>query len=226
LLQQYAACDDEAKKEELVSQIKKIVTSEFEEKHSVTKRMLDSLEKTAQKLREATEKREASKDKIIADRVASLVGRIDGTAWDFDEPTATEIRGIGLPMALSPASGTMSAPAVPANFPPTQMMLLSTPNQFPAHPYSPPGMPNPAYAPYPNAYPSYPTPPQPSYIRPGAYPNPPSVTPKPGVSSVPAEVGPASLLPTDPSTTPQSEVIEDSANEASSQTTKPSEPSE
>lgn len=226
LLQQYAGCDDEAKKEEIVSQIKKLVTGQFEEKHAVTKRFLEMLEKSTQKLRDATEKREANKDKIIADRVASLVGRIDGTAWDFDEPSATEIRGIELPMVLSPAMGTMSAPVIPANFPPPQMMFLSPPNHHPAQPYSPPSMPNHAYAPYPPAYPTYPTPPQPSYIQPGAYLNPPRVVPKPSDSSVPAEVGPASLLPKDSSATPTSEVEEGSANEASSQTTKPSEPSE
>ena len=233
LLQQYAACDDEAKKEELVSQIKKLVTEQFEEKHAVTKRFLEMLEKTTQKLRDATEKREANKDKIIADRVASLVGRIDGTAWDFDEPSATEIRGIELPRVLSPALGTMSAPAIPANFPPPQMMFLSPPNHHPAQPYSPPSMPNHAYAPYPPAYPAYPTPPQPLYIPPGAHLNPPGAhlnppgpPKKPGDSSVPTEIGPASLLPTDPSATPTSEATKGSANEDSSLTPKTPEPSE
>jgi hypothetical protein len=200
LLQQYAVCDDEAKKEELVSQIKKLVTSEFEEKHSVTKRMLESLEKTTQKLREATEKREASKDKIIADRVASLVGRIDGTAWDFDEPTATEIKVIGLPMLVSPTLGTMSAP----------------------------GMPNPAYPLYPNAYPNaYPTyAPYPPTAYPPA-PIPPAITPPSSVYSPgPSGDGPASLLPTNPTATSPSELNEGELNEVSSQTTKPSEPSE
>ena len=210
LLQQYAACDDEAKKEELVSQIKKLVTSEFEEKHSVTKRMLESLEKTTQKLREATEKREASKDKIIADRVASLVGRTDGTAWDFDEPTATEIRVIGLPMLVSPTLGTMSAPGMPN----------------PAYPLYPNAYPNayPAYAPYPPT--SYP----PTSYPPTSYPpapSPPAITPPSSVYSPgPSGDGPASLLPTNPTATSPSELNDGESNEVSSQTTKPSEPSE
>jgi len=180
LLQEYATCDDDAKKEEILSQIKKHVTDEFEEKHAVTKRVLESLEKSAQKLREATEKREASKDKIIADRVASLVGRIDGTAWDFVfEAPANANPAIGNPsipefqISTSPAIWTTSGLTPPAHFQPTQMMFLGSVNHGWSQPNAYPGISSsPAYAPYPNTPPSFPTQPAPNSIRPGPQPIP------------------------------------------------------
>ena len=116
LLQQYAACDDEAKKEELVSQIKKLVTSEFEEKHSVTKRMLESLEKTTQKLREATEKREASKDKI-ADASESYIGN-DVRPWHAQSslPSLSECLSECLSGLCALSANFLSANFLSANF--------------------------------------------------------------------------------------------------------------
>lgn len=196
LLQEYANCDDEAKREELLSQIKKHVTNEFEEKHAVTRRMLESLEKSAQKFREATEKREENKDKIIADRVASLVGRIDGTEWDYDMSGAA-FPAIGVPTvfefrtAVDPTLGTTVAPSLPPYFPPPQMVYSSIPNHGWSQPYASPGTPgSPAYAPSPNATPNS---------------------------------GPSALLPIIPSTPMPDESNVSPAKETHSEGTKPSE---
>lgn len=244
LLQEYATCDDDAKKEEILSQIKKHVTDEFEEKHAVNKRVLESLEKSAQKLREATEKREANKDKIIAERVASLIGRIDGTAWDFVfEAPANANPAIRNPMILefqspTPLSiWTTTGPNLPAHFQPTQiqptqMMSIGIPNHGWPQPYAYPGMPgSPAYDPTPSAHPSQPNLSAPNSIRPGTQtipPHSPGTTepaPKSPTDALP-QTGPSALLPINPSAPMPDNSSVNQTKKPHSEETKSSEPSE
>ncbi len=124
LLVEYANSQDDRKKQ-ILEQITKLVQQEFNQRHSAQQQEIKWLEDQLAAKKKAFDKRESLKEKIVNDRVASLIQRADGIGW---EPLL---------------------PSTPPNpFPPAWTPNTSWPNNAPFTPYSPA-----PYLPAPNALP-------------------------------------------------------------------------
>ncbi|MFM8188431.1 MAG: rhodanese-like domain-containing protein [Pirellula sp.] len=108
------------RKKQIVEQIGKLVEQEFNQRHLAQQQEIKALEDQVALKRKAFEKREKLKDKIVADRVTSLLEKSEGIGW---EPA------VGMPNEWAPAYPAL--PAYPAS--------LSIPPGMMIPPIQPPG---------------------------------------------------------------------------------------
>lgn len=116
LLVEYANSNDQRKKQ-ISEQITKSVQLQFDQRHTAQQQEIKWLEEQLTAKKKAFEKRDALKEKIVSDRVTSLLQRAEGTGWD-----------------------TLEASVTPSLFPPSWTPVPYLPiNPMPGYPgYSPP----------------------------------------------------------------------------------------
>jgi rhodanese-related sulfurtransferase len=81
LLGEYANSQEDRKKQ-IIEQITNLVQQEFHQRHSAQEQELKALEQQLAAKKNAFDKREAIKEKIVSDRVASLIQKAEGTGWE------------------------------------------------------------------------------------------------------------------------------------------------
>jgi hypothetical protein len=113
LLAEYQSAKEDAVRTELVAQITKAVTNQFDEKQKAREQELKALEEQLAKLKEKHTKRQQLRNDIIGDRVSQLVNNIDGLGWGNETsgslpPLAGGIGFPGLP-GVNPAVPTYSS---------------------------------------------------------------------------------------------------------------------
>jgi len=133
LLIQYANSQDDRKKQ-ILEQITQLVQKEFNQRHTAQQQEIKWLEDQLAAKKKAFEKREALKEKIVSDRVASLIQRADGIGW---EPLGTSTLPTPVPSTWIPTTSWPDAPFTPYSPAP----YLPAPNALPG--LSPPNAPLP-----------------------------------------------------------------------------------
>ncbi|HHL73101.1 MAG TPA: hypothetical protein ENJ29_11385 [Bacteroidetes bacterium] len=78
----YRKSDDDAEKERLQADLKKILTELFDLREQDRGREVQRLEKELARLRQSLEKRRKNKERIIERRLAELTGMTDDLRWD------------------------------------------------------------------------------------------------------------------------------------------------
>ena len=81
LVQKYRSISDTGERQVLRNDLTAIVTDHFDLRQSSRQSELDELEKELKRLRSHHQRRRNQKDKIVADRVASLLREADGLGW-------------------------------------------------------------------------------------------------------------------------------------------------
>ena len=115
LLAEYQASQDEERKKQIVEKITQLVQKQFDQTHSMQQQEIKTLEALLTQKKKRIEKREAIKDKIVTDRVASLVQKAEGTGWESDgQPFPSGYALPAIPPAWTPVGNA------PASFPPPQ----------------------------------------------------------------------------------------------------------
>jgi len=86
LVAQYGDLGDDklGEKKDLADQLTKLVNEQFELRQENRENDLAALEEQVRRLREIHAKRNAQKDKIVADRVQQLLRNADGLGWGTD----------------------------------------------------------------------------------------------------------------------------------------------
>jgi len=127
LLREYPNSQEDHKKQ-IAEQITKIVQQEFDARHAAQKQELNELEDLLARKKKAFEKRDSLKEKIVSDRVASLIERAEGTGWELPSgptpPVITPPSWSAVPMPLpnptpaiqpipSPPSPSLPLPSLP-----------------------------------------------------------------------------------------------------------------
>jgi len=123
------------RKKQIVEQIGKLVDQEFNQRHLAQQQEIKALEDQVALKRKAFEKREKLKDKIIADRVTSLLERSEGIGW---EPA------VGMPNEWAPVYPAYPAYPASLSIPPGMMI---PPIQLPGASGTLPALAPPALAP-------------------------------------------------------------------------------
>jgi len=133
LLVEYANSNDQRKKQ-ISEQITKSVQLQFDQRHSAQQQEIKWLEEQLTAKKKAFEKRDVLKEKIVSDRVASLIQRADGIGW---EPLGTSTLPTPVPSTWIPTTSWPDAPFTPYSPAP----YLPAPNALPG--FSPPNAPLP-----------------------------------------------------------------------------------
>ncbi|MEI8212553.1 MAG: hypothetical protein WCI02_10420 [Planctomycetota bacterium] len=115
LLAEYQSAKDDAKRAELVEQITKAVTNQFDEKQKAREQELKALEEQLAKLKEKHTKRQQLRNDIIGDRVSQLVNNIDGLGWGNETSGSLPplAGGIGFPGMQGPGMPGMAWGVLP-----------------------------------------------------------------------------------------------------------------
>jgi rhodanese-related sulfurtransferase len=131
LLLEYANSNDQRKKQ-ISEQITKSVQLQFDQRHTAQQQEIKWLEEQLTAKKKTFEKREALQEKIVKDRVESLLQRAEGTGWD---PAWTPAPY--LPINPMPSFPGYSTPpnALPGLIPPiAPLQEASTSTQVPPYP--------------------------------------------------------------------------------------------
>jgi hypothetical protein len=115
LLAEYQSAKEDAVRTELVAQITKAVTNQFDEKQKAREQELQALEEQLAKLKEKHTKRQQLRNDIIGDRVSQLVNNIDGLGWGNETSGALPplAGGIGFPGMPGPGMPGMAGGILP-----------------------------------------------------------------------------------------------------------------
>lgn len=123
LLAEYPKSQEDRKKQ-ILEQLSNLVKEEFDKRHQAHQREIQAFEEELAKRKKVYEKRDAIKDKIIADRISMLVQIAEGTGWN--PPTEANHPGAMIPVWSQPSfpptpphAFTPATPSQPAvgNFP-------------------------------------------------------------------------------------------------------------
>jgi len=118
LLSEYQSSDDDSRKNQIASEISTLVTQQFERKLNLESQQVQQAQSQFEALRKTVDKRQANKEKIIADRVTSLLQKVDGTGWDyFPQPSTSAIPNYPTPAPIQPLPNFSMPPTLT---PPTQ----------------------------------------------------------------------------------------------------------
>ena len=123
LLGEYANSQDDRKKQ-IIEQITSLVQQEFNQRHSAQEQELKALELQLAAKKKAFDKREAIKEKIVSDRVASLIQRAEGTGW---EPLGPSMMPSTIPPNWTPVPATPYGPLPLYPSPPSALPGLIPP---------------------------------------------------------------------------------------------------
>lgn len=167
LLSEYPNSTEDRKKQ-IVEQLTKLVQQEFDARHASQQQEIKALEEHLAQKKKAFEKREKIKEKIVADRVAALVERAEGTGWEPPTPPippmfppTVEPSWMPLPVPPAPPSPAYGPPPAPIQTIPNSVTPsnIVNPNTIPPalhNPLAPPTAERRAPVVDPNAAPSYP----------------------------------------------------------------------
>lgn len=123
LLSEYQSSDDDSRKNQIASEISTIVKQQFERKLQLESLQVQQTQSQFEALKKTVDRRQANKEKIIADRVASLLQKVDGTGWDyFPQPSTWAIPNYYTPAPIQP----LPSYSVPPTFNPP----LQGPNEW------------------------------------------------------------------------------------------------
>jgi rhodanese-related sulfurtransferase len=118
LLSEYQSSDDDSRKNQIASEISTLVKQQFERKINLESQQVQQAQSQFEALRKTVDKRQANKEKIIADRVTSLLQKVDGTGWDyFPQPSTSAIPIYPTPAPIQPLPSFSMPPTLT---PPTQ----------------------------------------------------------------------------------------------------------
>ena len=98
LVQQYRNADDEEEREAVMDDLETVVSRHFDLRHETRERELEELEREIERLRFLHERREAEKDRIVQQRVDSLLREADGLGWG--SPSASSVRSLDGPTSV------------------------------------------------------------------------------------------------------------------------------
>ncbi|MCE2810803.1 MAG: hypothetical protein LW850_10405 [Planctomycetaceae bacterium] len=123
LLLEYANSNDQRKKQ-ISEQITKSVQLQFDQRHTAQQQEIKWLEDQLAAKKKAFDKRESLKEKIVNDRVASLIQRADGIGWEPLLPSTP-------PNPFPPATHFL------ASYLPSETCSQPLPRAVPNHPHTP-----------------------------------------------------------------------------------------
>ena len=111
----YAAAKDEARKNELESELAKVVGQHFTVLQAIRDREIAKLEQQVARLRGLLQQREDARQQIVQGRVDQLVRSATGLGWDRSEggPWRTNVLG-GRPIGSTEPHATPAVPAADA----------------------------------------------------------------------------------------------------------------
>jgi hypothetical protein len=88
ILQRYSDTEDESEKRQLMGKLAETVQQHFDLRQSIREKEIKALEAQVKKLRELHDRRNAEKERIVADRVDTLLRDASGLGWgeNFGQP--------------------------------------------------------------------------------------------------------------------------------------------
>jgi hypothetical protein len=89
LLSTYQSTQDEAKKNQLRTQLNTLVEKQFDRKLAWESQQVAGIQNQLERMQQLVNKRQALREKIVSDRVASLIQQTEGTGWEtsFSPPS-------------------------------------------------------------------------------------------------------------------------------------------
>lgn len=89
LLSEYQSTQDEAKKNQLRTQLNTLIEKQFDQKLAWELQQVAGIQNQLERMQQLVNKRQALREKIVSDRVASLIQQTEGTGWEssFSAPS-------------------------------------------------------------------------------------------------------------------------------------------
>lgn len=107
VLSEYQSTQDEAKKTQLRTQLNTLIEKQFDRKLAWELQQVAGIQNQLERMQQLVNKRQALREKIVSDRVASLIQQTEGTGWE------SSLSAPSFPASSFPAS-SFPAPVTPA----------------------------------------------------------------------------------------------------------------
>lgn len=112
LLSEYQSTQDEAKKTQLRAQLNTLIEKQFDRKLAWELQQVAGIQNQLERMQQLVNKRQALREKIVSDRVASLIQQTEGTGWE-SSLSAPSFPAPSFPVPSFPAP-SLPSPVTPA----------------------------------------------------------------------------------------------------------------